>query len=159
MPVRLDKLVLLTDALALGVFLPGVELNPSSLRRASDVSGSARLDLAGLMLGPKLFMEEEVANAVVFATAPKLFIEPEPRRNWLIDALEGLGGRCEKSLGAKCLRMSCELFGLAFALGVLCGGVFRLSLRVMGSMLEKYGLSATICFCSKICDCRDWRRA
>jgi hypothetical protein len=37
---------------------------------------------------------------------PKFPVEFELRKNWLILALLGLGGKCEKSLGAKCRNIS-----------------------------------------------------
>lgn len=58
----------------------------------------------------------------------KFETDPEPRKNWLIEALDGLGGKCEKSFGAKCLMMS--WLGLCRVLGAsrsFAGGVRLLS--------------------------------
>jgi hypothetical protein len=52
------------------------------------------MDVAGGVLTPGEVTEE------------KLLIDEEALRNWLMLALLGEGGRCEKSRGAKCLRMS-----------------------------------------------------
>jgi hypothetical protein len=108
------------DILDLPLFFPGVP-NPSSLRSASDVSGSTSfqpcLPVLSRPLSERcsvpLFVPTEEAVTKFAAVDPggvpteaKLLTDPEPRRNWLMDALEGLGGRWEKSLGAKCLMKS-----------------------------------------------------
>jgi len=91
---------MLAEALARNGFFAGVELKPSSLRRASAVSASTE-NVAGVAA-----RYDALLTLGGVPTNVTLLLDPEPRRNWFIDALDGLGGRCEKSLGAKCLRMS-----------------------------------------------------
>jgi hypothetical protein len=94
------------DDLFRTVFRTGVEPSPSSLRRASAVSASiADFDsgawfLEGVVAAANVVIEGDAVTPA--ARAPKLpveldpeklFVELEPRRNWLIEALEGLGGR------------------------------------------------------------------
>jgi hypothetical protein len=98
---------------------------PSSLRSASAVSGSFLVKLRRRddsdRFNVPLVAELDAGNGALLVVGK--VIEPEPRRNWFIEALEGLGGKCEKSRGANCLMISwCEELGLV---GVLCFASFR----------------------------------
>lgn len=105
--------------------LPGVVPSPSNLRSASAVSTVTSRDhelapplsvcvtgrdpLLSRFVATKYEAEGLMPGGVLPVPAPaveKLCVEAEPRRNWLIEADDGLGGRCEKSFGTKCLRMS-----------------------------------------------------
>jgi hypothetical protein len=106
--------------------LPGVLPNPSSFLNASAVSASTSLDQlpafkvfceSGAGSDPRLsrvvFVKYEAEGLMPGGVLPvprptdeKLLLDAEPLKNWLIEAEEGLGGRCEKSLGAKCFSMS-----------------------------------------------------
>jgi len=131
-PGRLCALPALLLPLLDGFAFPGVLPSPSSFRNASAVSAPRLLPshpvfwFDGMLrtrpeseAGSEVLdgaVDTEVADKYEGAVAivvpggvlaeAKLLTDPDPRRNWLIEALEGLGGRWEKSFGAKCLKMS-----------------------------------------------------
>lgn len=91
----------------------GVVPSPSSLRRASAVAfaSPAFMDWARERAD---FIESDLVRAGCLPeidpggvrTEDRLWPDVDPRRRWLMDAVDGLGGRCEKSFGAMCRRTS-----------------------------------------------------
>lgn len=112
------------DILDLLLVFPGVLPSPSSFLSASAVSASTSLDQlpafrvfceSGAGSEPRLSRFGAVkydaeglmpGGVLPVPTAPKLLCDAEPRKNWLMDAEDGEGGRWEKSFGAKCFRIS-----------------------------------------------------
>lgn len=85
----------------------GVVPKPSSFLKASTVAATSP-DFIDCALDRERVDSERCNGGLLWPdtdpggvrTVERFCPEDDPRRNWLIDAVEGLGGRCEKSLGA-----------------------------------------------------------
>jgi hypothetical protein len=103
--------------------LDAVDPSPSSLRSASAVAATSPTFIDWARERERVDSDREMDGLGMWDTGPaypaggvrvvrgppwfaRLVTDDEPRRNWLIEAVDGLGGRCEKSLGAMCRRIS-----------------------------------------------------